>query len=443
MSSDLISIARTGANAARLALDVTAQNIANAGTDGYVRRTVSLSEVVGTGGSNGGLADPTLAGVRLSGIVRNADDFRTSEVRRTGGDLARADAELDALNNIEASLEQSGVGDALTAFKSSLQGLQADPTNPALRATVMENAKSLVGSLNTASAGLASAQSDLYANASAGVTQLNQLAASLAKLNSRLLRSTDGSSDQAALLDQRDSVLQSMSQIAGVSVTIGDHQTADVAIGGVALAATGTAASLNIAAAPDGSLAFDIGGTPAAPSGGSLAGINLGLQQLIAAKGRLDDVAGAVIGAVNTAQASGVALDGSAGQPLFSGSTASDIALATSDGTRIATASAGSAAGSRNTGNLNTLLAALDGSGAASSFDQLLTDVSGTVASRGTMRDSLSTIADGAKSALASQAGVSLDDEAANLLRYQQAFQASGRIMQVAKDLFDTILSIR
>ncbi|MEO7914443.1 MAG: flagellar basal body protein, partial [Novosphingobium sp.] len=45
MASDLLSIARSGAMAARVALDVTAQNIANAGTEGYVRRTAQMAEV--------------------------------------------------------------------------------------------------------------------------------------------------------------------------------------------------------------------------------------------------------------------------------------------------------------------------------------------------------------------------------------------------------------
>jgi flagellar hook-associated protein 1 FlgK len=38
--------------------------------------------------------------------------------------------------------------------------------------------------------------------------------------------------------------------------------------------------------------------------------------------------------------------------------------------------------------------------------------------------------------------GVNLDEEAANLIRYQQAYQASGKVLQVATLLFDTILEI-
>ena len=40
------------------------------------------------------------------------------------------------------------------------------------------------------------------------------------------------------------------------------------------------------------------------------------------------------------------------------------------------------------------------------------------------------------------ESGVNLDEEAANLLRYQQAYQAAGRVMQVASTLFDTLLKL-
>ncbi|MCB5183777.1 flagellar hook-associated protein FlgK [Methylobacillus gramineus] len=42
-----------------------------------------------------------------------------------------------------------------------------------------------------------------------------------------------------------------------------------------------------------------------------------------------------------------------------------------------------------------------------------------------------------------SESGVNLDEEAVNLLRYQQAYQAAGKVMQIASTLFDTLLSIR
>ena len=76
-------------------------------------------------------------------------------------------------------------------------------------------------------------------------------------------------------------------------------------------------------------------------------------------------------------------------------------------------------------------------------MDALIFDISSTVQGRTVTRDALQSIADTARIALEAQAGVDLDQEAVNLIRFQQAFQASGRVMQVASDLFDTLLAIR
>jgi flagellar hook-associated protein 1 FlgK len=131
-----------------------------------------------------------------------------------------------------------------------------------------------------------------------------------------------------------------------------------------------------------------------------------------------------------------------AGAAPLSG-TAGDIALATTNGAAIATAASGAAAGSRDTTNLTALRNALTSADPAGTMDDLLYQVSATVQARTTTRDALKTISDAAKTALSAQAGVDLDTEAINLTRFQQAFQASGRVMQVASNLFDTILAIK
>ncbi|MCX7283950.1 MAG: flagellar hook-associated protein FlgK, partial [Novosphingobium sp.] len=128
MASDLLSIARSGVQAAKIGLDLTAQNIANASSAGYVRRSASFREVAQTGGANR-IGDLSLSGVRLDGIVRNADAFRQAEVRRTGSDVARGSAEVAGLQNIETAIEQSGVYDAIVDFEASLQRLTQDPVD--------------------------------------------------------------------------------------------------------------------------------------------------------------------------------------------------------------------------------------------------------------------------------------------------------------------------
>ncbi|MEG8057475.1 flagellar basal body rod C-terminal domain-containing protein [Sphingomonas sp. 22L2VL55-3] len=59
------------------------------------------------------------------------------------------------------------------------------------------------------------------------------------------------------------------------------------------------------------------------------------------------------------------------------------------------------------------------------------------------MADAQTAIRDGAVSSLASASGVDLDSEAVDLLRFQQAYQASSRVIQTARDTLQTILDLR
>lgn len=445
MASDLLSIGKSGAQAARIALDVTAQNIANASSEGYVRRSVSLAELSSTG-AFGQVGAVSLSGVRLQSVVRNADLFRQSEVRRTGADAARASAEVAGLENIESAIEQTGVYPAIVQFEASLQRLVGDPVDPSLRTAVLEDARTMASTFTMAAGALDSAGDGLRFEAGAGVDQVNVLAGELARVNMRLARAADASSDQSTLLDQRDALLEKLSGQASITATINADRTVDVRLGdasGPALVAGGAAGTLAMTTAANGSIGFTLGGSAVSLTGGALAGKALALDKLADVRTRIDTLARTVIDTVNTAQASGAALDGSAGQPLFSGTGAASMAVVATSGSAIATAPAGAAAGSRNASNLDALRSALAAADPAGGMDALLFDVSSTVAGRTVTRDALATIADGSRVALQAQAGVSLDDEAVNLVRYQQAFQASGRVMQVASDIFDTLLGIR
>ena len=445
MASDLLSIGKSGANAARIALDVTAQNIANASSEGYVRRSVSLREVASAGGI-GQSGDISLSGVRLNAIVRNADLFRQSEVRRTGADAARANAEVAGLENIESAVEGADVYSAVVKFEGSLQQLAADPTNTSLRAAVVEEARVMANSFNVASQGLDSVRDGLQFEAADGVSQINKLADELARVNLRLSRASDASSDQTQLLDQRDNLLQSLSQYTDIKTTFSVDHTVQVTLGGTpgsSLVTGGTATPVAMTTnATTGTIAFTLGGSPVTIAGGSLAGKSQALTKLADTRSRIDAVANSIVTTVNAAQAAGVDLAGATGQPMFSDTTAGNIKVIRANDTGLSTAPAGAGPNSRNTGNLDALRSALAGVDPAGKMDAAIFDISSTVQGRSISRDALVVIAANASIALQTQAGVDLDQEAVNLLRYQQAFQASGRIMQVASDLFDTIVGI-
>ncbi len=445
MANNLFSIGLSGLRASRGGLDLTAQNIANAGTEGYVRRSLRISEV-GNAGTWLAPGDLNLSGARIDGVTRNADLFRQAEMRRTGSDYSRASTELAGFENIEAALDQSGVFQAMTGLEASLQRLETNPIDPALRAGALEDARTVARSFNLASGSLDTAANSLNFAAAAGTDQVNSYAAELARVNLQLTRARSGSSDQTLLLDQRDSLLQQLSTQIGINTSFGADQSVTVRLGsgsGPMLVNGGTTQPLAMTMAADGTIGFTLGGAAVTASSGALAGQAQGLIAVRDRKLELDDIADSLIATANTAQAGGVAADGTSGQPLFAGAGAAGIVLALTSGAGWATAPAGAAAGSRDPANLTALRNALDGANVTDRLDSLLFAASSATAARRTAADALDSIASAARIALAEQAGVSLDDEAANLVRYQQAFQASGKVIQVASDLFDTLLAIR
>ena len=444
MASDLLSIAASGARAARSALDVTAQNIANASSDGYVRRSLRIEEVSASGGA-GRIGDISLSGARVAEIRRNADAFLQGEVRRTSGDLQRANVELSGLQNMESALEQSGVFTAVVEFEAVLQQLSSDPVDPSRRAAVVAEASTLANKFNITASGFDAVGDGLRFDAEAEVNDANIIGAELARVNLRLTRAGSGSSDRAALLDQRDQLLERLGGFSSLTTSFAADGTVAVSLGSnppLSFVQGGTAGTLTSATAADGTLSFAVDGQAMTPGSGSLEGASLALTELASLRQRLDTVAAGIADTVNNAQAAGVALDGTQGQPIFAGTTAGTLRVVMTGGAGLATAPAGAAAGSRDDSNLNALRQSLTALDPAQQLNGVLFDVSSKVAGRAVTQSALDTIATSARISLEQQSGVDLDTEAANLIRFQQAFQASGRAMQAASDIFDTLLGI-
>jgi flagellar hook-associated protein 1 FlgK len=162
----------------------------------------------------------------------------------------------------------------------------------------------------------------------------------------------------------------------------------------------------------------------------------------ISASNSLDGIANSLMTTVNDAQGNGAALDGTAGQDMFSGTGAAGITLALTSGSQIAAAASGSAAGSSDQTNLKALISSMGSVDIAGQTNTLLYNLSSAVASNTTTRDTLDTIYANAQANVSGQSEVNLDDEAANLVRYQQAYQASAKVISVAQTLFDQLLQI-
>jgi flagellar hook-associated protein 1 FlgK len=446
MPTAIFTIARSGLTASRRSLELTAQNIANAENVDYSRRTLTQGELVMTG-SIGTNAQDSLGGVRPGAIERAESSLVQRQARDSASALSAAEAEFFALREAESALETSGVFTGLVDFEAALTRLQNNPTEPALRLSALESARKMAGNFRIASGTLANARNLVQAEVSAKTLTVNEVAGELAKINADLVGAREGTAGRAALLDARDKALRGLAEEFGISPTINANGTADVMLNGtppVALVTGSTATPLATSFVADGTASFTVGGTPFVPAGGAMAGRATALAEMADLQAGLDALAVSAINLSNTAQANGVGIDGNPGAPLFAGTGAGSINVTLTSADGLATAAAGSPAGSRDTTNLAALISALgDASGPIAGTDSLLLGLSSRVSALETRTEGLSVVAASAEAELLRETGVDLDTEAANLVRLQQAFEANSRVIQVAAELFDTILGLR
>ena len=447
--SDLLSIGASGVRAYKTALDTVGDNIANTGVAGYVRRSATLAEVAAPAATLTARYTESGGGVRVAGVGRAADMFKAAAVRQSSSDLGRTETAATWLDRVETSLSDTKLSDRLTSFFTSARTLAADPTSVPQRAVMIEAANSAALAFQQSGTSLDRAMTELDATAQAGVTSLNGLAAQLAKINDGLGRTASSTTTSAQLMDQRDQVLEQMSALADIDVQTDDLGRAAVKLGGstgATLVAGNIEGTVAYSRNTSGAVSFVVQRAGAAqivsPSGGALAGVIDGAQRITEARTALNTIAADFTQQVNAVQAQGRDLDGTAGAPIFAtGATPTDISVVLTDPRGIAAAAVGG--GARDSSNLTALQTVRTSRDFEGRTTALVTANAAALEQKKLVADAQSSIRDGAVAARDSQSSVDLDSEAVDLLRFQQAYQASSRIIQVARETFQSILEIR
>lgn len=444
--SNLLAIGSTGVRAYQTALTTVSENIANAGAAGYSRRTATVGEIVSSASANATMSGQLSGyGVRVTGIDRQTDAFRVAETRFTGAELARSNASVQWLERIESALTGYDMPSRMTGFYASASTLAADPASGAPRAAMVEAATALATSIQGTHTMLSASMRDLDGTVQASIGQLNDLSAQIAKTNVALARVGPGTAAQAQLFDERDRLLAAMSQLTDIDVQIDQRGLATVRAGGstgpvlVELAETGFVR----ASRSDGALGFTVERAGSFdtlhPRGGALSGLVEGAQRIGDATDALNVMARDLADGINAIQAGGEDLDGNPGAPMFAmGADASDFRMVLASPRGIAASSPGG--GVRDNGNL----IALENFRRSSSLEDRATGLAvgnaTTLAARRSVATAQAAIHDNAIAARDSVSGVNLDEEAVDLIRFQQAYNASSRIIQVARETFQSIL---
>ena len=447
--SDLLSVGATGLRAYQSSLTTVSENIANAATPGYARRSTDLREVTTVGGGITTIGATTGSGVRIAGVARSSDAFRNAAVRTAGADLARTQTSVTWLDRVEGALSNNQLGGQLTGFFNAAKGIAADPTAGAPRGVFLESASGVASAFGATARALDQITADLDTLTASAVDRANALAGGLAKVNDGLGRAAPGTAQQAGLLDQRDQLLDQLSAIGDIGVTTDNLGRTTVtlgAAGGPVLVQGVLAGTLSNARNAGGAIAFAVtlGGQTlsANPTGGALGGIVEGAQRVADARTEIDRIATTLVDGVNTLQAQGRDLDGNPGGALFAvGASPAEFSVALASPRGIAAAAVGG--GPRDNGNIAALETLRTSGAFEADTANLIAGNAATLASRKTVAEAQGAIHDGAIAARDQVSGVNLDNEAIDLLRFQQAYQASSRVIQVARDTLQTLLDLR
>jgi flagellar hook-associated protein 1 FlgK len=442
--SDLFIIGASGTKAYRSAMAAIAENIANASTEGYARRSVRTME---SGSSTATMATyvsrANFGGTQVAGVNRASDPYLDAAVRNSGMALGSATSRMRWLTDTENALNDSstGVGQLMTGMFQNMEKLAASPTDTSLRVTTLDSINRVAQSFNQTAADLTTVSEGIATEGQASVSTINQSLASLAKINNSLLRAQPGTSAYAQLLDSRDAELQTLSENMNVTISFGANDSAQVSFGGQTLVSGDNAASLSMAANADGSLSLSLadGTALTAPASGKLGGLFSSADTVVDRRTSLDTLAAQFVTSVNAWHAQGRTDAGAVGGALLSGTTAATMATLITDPTQLALKSTDGTAN----GNLLTVSSTLRGNGSVEqNWTTLIASQATLLGSTKAEYETANSRNDQSVAAREAVSGVDLDMEAADLLRIQQAYSASAKVLQIAKETIDAIMNI-
>lgn len=232
ISSALLS-AKSGLNAVGARAELVAQNIANASTPGYVRRSLTVSETI-LGGET--------AGVQVVGVDRAVDANLTSERRRLASDLAQSDVMSETWGSLSRrigeDLDSSTLFQNISALDSAMKDAAQSPESTTHANEVVRSANNLAAEFNSLSTLITTERQRADQDIAATVDTLNDALQQIEALNESIAKIDRTTSQAAALFDERDRVLDQISEYLPIQTYPRESGTIDVlTVEGVSLVA--------------------------------------------------------------------------------------------------------------------------------------------------------------------------------------------------------------
>jgi flagellar hook-associated protein 1 len=326
--SDLFSSSVSGLLAFQRALDVTSNNISNVATPGYTKENANFTERPGQAYSSGYIG----SGTDIQSVTRSYDELLAGQVRSSQSSFSSFDTYATQAANIDNMLSdpKTGLTVSLQNFINAYQTVANSPSTTAQRQALLSQASALSQQMQNYNAQLQTYAGGIEQGISSAITQVNTLTDGIAKLNQQIaagLASTGQTPNQ--LMDQRDQMLDHLSQYVSVSTATQADGSMNVYVGtGQPLVIGATSQKLQatpnqydasenqVSLVSGGGITTDITSTI---TGGQLGGLlSVRSQVLRPAQNTLGQFSVGLSTLVNQAQGAGLDLTGTAGKPMFS-----------------------------------------------------------------------------------------------------------------------------
>ncbi len=459
---EVLHIAHTGLSAQQLGLQVTGNNIANVNTPGYARQRVILSPAPIAGNEEGSHG----TGVRIDGVERFYSRYLDIQVVQQKQAMGEMDARNEIMGQIEplfTDLDDGGLANDVSALFNSFRELAAHPTGTAERQAVIGAAESVAENFNSIVATAQDIRETMKNQIKDMVSEINSLGAQLAEINKAMAIQEAQGGNVLSLMDQRQSTLEELSELVEINPLDISGDTSKILIAGEHPLVDGGnfyPISWSIDSTdPENIIIRDSTGADVSAEidSGRMGGtLDIYQNYLPSYMADLDQLAYTLTTEINAVHRAGYGLDGGTGRGLF-------VEPVTVDG-----AAGMMAIDPAVSGNTDAIAAAIDaadlpgGNGNAALLAEVQNNryfAGGTLTIEDYYTDITSRVGIDARSAelgvdrqermleesinFREQAsGVSIDEEAINLMRYQRAYEASARVVSAADELLQALLNM-
>jgi flagellar hook-associated protein 1 FlgK len=324
---DMLSTGVTGLLAFQTALDTISNNVSNVNTPGYSEETTNLATNPATPTANGWLGN----GVSVASVTRSYSDFLDAQTRSATSSFNQLNTTAGLATSIDNlfSDPNSGLSASLQSFSQTIQAMANAPAQSSTRQAVLNQAQGLISQFQGYQGQLNQLNGQVNTQIQSEASTISSLATNIASLNQSIMAAQNNGSGQQplSLLDQRNTLIDQLSQDVSVSTVTQSDGSLSVFIGsGQALVVGGQASTLS--ATPDqyqsGQLDLSLT-TPSNTtditsqlSGGTLGGLlQFRTQLLIPGQNALGQAAVTLTSLVNTQNQAGLDQNGALGQPLL------------------------------------------------------------------------------------------------------------------------------